>query len=556
MAAPALTLAELIELESLAQERDARLAETDCLIWLTRCTQTKDEQDPVNPYKPFPRWEYFRALIDLFEREPAIWLPKSRTVMASWIVAGWASWKAQIRPATKVLLQSKNLDKSIVLAQYVKTLYERSSQAWRRRHPLARRMDRQPADVTMWANGSAVVSLVGDPDKVNSEHPTIYVCDEAQLVERFQACWNSAIATRALHAIALGSAELGEFFDLLQDATPAPWPGCTTRPARRTDGVADAVSDTFPYPTPCYGLTFGRTPRGVAVPQLHYAANPDLTAEQVAALRSKASSEAHWRKEMEIEPAALEGQLIYPEFSPALHVVDDSDIPVFLCRYMAIDPHPRTPHAFLWVGVDAAGDLWAYRELWPSIARGRDRNVSESETDNSFTTAEYSETVAMLEGATFEQAETGYAMVTPAPGGEHIVGRYMDTAGKAFKVSAEGQALETYASRYRQMGIVCADPIRSHQVGEDAVRGLLKPVPHQERGQWSRLHIGRSLIELILELRKARYPQMVGSALDKELPQKALDVRLHVLDCLRYLCVALSKGHIGWIPGFASRRSA
>lgn len=550
----ALSTAELREAAALLAELDARRSQRECLYWLTRCTRTKDEQADigVDPYRPFPKRPYFGPLIELFNREPIVMLQKSRTMMASWLVAGWCTHMAATQPATRVVFQSADEEKSVKLVEYCKTLWEQSTPAIRQRWPLARPMARQGYATLEFADGSAVVGIVGRADKVRSEHPTIYVADEAAFIVEFEASWAAAAATRAPHMIALSSVQPSEFCSLVSDAQPCDWPGYNERAPRRTDGVSDPVSDTWLHSQPCYGLTLSRTGQGWAVPRAHYAADPSLTPATVDALRAASPTPARWRQEMEIVPDALEGQLVYPEFSPAIHVIDDDQIPRRLTRYMAIDPHPRTPHAMLWTGVDSWGDVWVYRELWPSVAYARTQNPRDDERENEFTTKEYAETIAHLEGCSLEWRREhtdleSAVLRMPDRGGERIVCRYMDVAGKGFKVSAEGAAFESYATRYAKYGITCADPIRWHSKGEDAIRDLLRCRRHEVYGDWPRIHIARSCRELILEISRHKYAPMRGGG-EKELPQSGSAVRTHLLDCLRYLATA----QLQWSPVMAS----
>ncbi len=189
---------------------------------------------------------------------------------------------------------------------------------------------------------------------------------------------------------------------------------------------------------------------------------------------------------MEGNAHALDGQRVYPEFDQSLHVIPDGRVPKRGCRYMSIDPHPRTPHAMLWVLVDEWDDWYVYRELWPSVVCGQSRNLRDTDMDKSFTIREYAETLAFLEGNYIEwhNAETRdeYGVYRRKPGGENLVYRFMDQAGKAFKASDEASLIETYARRYQRYGIECSDPRKSHQAGEDAIRDILKLRRHDVYG--------------------------------------------------------------------------
>lgn len=56
--------------------------------------------------------------------------------------------------------------------------------------------------------------------------------------------------------------------------------------------------------------------------------------------------------------------LIYKRFNRSLNVIDPFEIPAHWQRYMAIDPHPHTPCAVLWVVFDPHGTAYIYDELF------------------------------------------------------------------------------------------------------------------------------------------------------------------------------------------------
>jgi hypothetical protein len=295
-----------------------------------------------------------------------------------------------------------------------------------------------------------------------------------------------------------------------------------------------------------------RTGDGIPVVRLHYSALPFATPEWVTEQRKRFTSQAYWDLEMEIKYEALSGQRVYPEFDPAIHVIADSEVPRHGCRYMSIDPHPRTPHAMLWVLIDRYSDWYVYRDLWPSRVYGHTRNLRDDEEDNQYTIREYCESIAVLEGNRLEwrNAETDdeYALYRRRDGGERVVERFMDQAGKGFRASGEAQREETYARRYDRFGIQCSDPYKAHKSGEDAIHALLKLRRHDIHGLWPRLHIAASVKELILEFTKYRFKVRRTVNNERELKQEGVEARCHMIDNLRYLATA----NLSYIPSLAS----
>jgi hypothetical protein len=305
---------------------------------------------------------------------------------------------------------------------------------------------------------------------------------------------------------------------------------------------------------PVPGFTFGRTEQGWAVVHLHYTADPRRNAEWVAKERNRYTSQSKWDMDQEINPWAEDGSLVYPEFNPSIHVISHHEIPLRGCIYMGIDPHPRTPHAFLWILVDRWGDMYVYRELWPSKAYAKPKNLKNTEEDNRFTIREYAEMVAKLEGnsLSWKNPETPneYATYHENPNSERVIARYMDQAGKGFMANTDTRLEESYWDRYQNFGIPCEAPKKAHQAGEDAIRDALRPRIHDLKGTWPRLHISDRCPELQLEIRRHRYPMLRRNDPGKELPQAGAEVRKHLLDILRYLLTA----DLGYYPRMESTR--
>jgi hypothetical protein len=323
------------------------------------------------------------------------------------------------------------------------------------------------------------------------------------------------------------------------------------------------------------GISMRRTKTGIGVMRIHYTASPRCTPEWVEKERAKYTTKVDWALEMEIEYEAKSGARIYPEFDMSVHVIPHHRIPKRMCRFMAIDPHPRTPHAFLWVGIDKWHDWYIYRELWPSVVCGEPRTLTDHEEDNKFVTRDYAETVAVLEGNRIEwdhaeesdehgtyrrngadQCVSGCGrdgrIENPSckdhRGPELIIERFMDQAGKGFLATGEREKEESFADRYYRYGIQCSDPIKAHKAGEDLIHEGLKARRHEIYGNWPIIHISDRCPETALEFQKARYKPTKTLNPDKELHQDPVDARTHMLDLIRYL----RTGRLTWVENLAS----
>lgn len=574
----------------------AREAIRNPLVWGRYATRTKDEQDRTSPYKPFPDWPFFDYLLPVFQEEGIVFIKKSRTVMASWLVTLVVTHEMFTRKATGVIFQSRDEERAVHDVEYSKELWTNSISQLRDRWPLVAPIEKQKYNRLECSNGSWCMGISGDPKKINSEHPSIVVLDEAALMDRGADSFASALATKARLIIALSSAEPGWFEDYISGAIPQDWPRYSVDfveemrknqkvlfPADFHDGEQNPVMMSDPYSwstdrsraslvmpmkeqppprpsfgyqpraragwrpspavkNPCQGIQFSRTRSGVAVVHLHYTARPDMREPaEIERLRSRYPSLAFFEKELEMRATALSGSLVFPDFDPHVHVINPDKIPKTGCRFLAIDPHPRTPHFFLWLLIDRWSDHYIYRELWPSKICGLESKIRDDEGDNQYTIKEYTETVASLEGNKIEwfhpETDKEYGVYRQQPGGEKIIERLMDQAGKAFNSRGEGEKSESYWERYERYGLYCQDPNKRVSAGEDAIRDLLK-IRRTDRGEWPRLHVSSACPELILELKRYKYQTQMRQNEEKELKQRGVEARRHGVDCLRYLAIA------------------
>lgn len=266
----------------------------------------------------------------------------------------------------------------------------------------------------------------------------------------------------------------------------------------------------------------GRPGAGVKVARLHYLADPTMTPERVAALRSQYTSDARWRREMEIQYEALEGQLLYPEWNREMNVCGPFDVsdPGEWTIWHACDPHGRTPHAFVWEAINKHGDRVVCGELWSG------RFSSEH-----FTVAQYAHVLKLIESdSTDKPREFEWSSGKKLT----VYYRVMDTHGAAVN-SDEGR---DFFETYRKHGFIYRRALKGEvrlAVARDAIANLLLPVEITIGSSTStrgKLRVFEGCDETIDEFERVRYPE--GNP-ERPADERPMTYRKHCLDCLHYI---------------------
>lgn len=258
------------------------------------------------------------------------------------------------------------------------------------------------------------------------------------------------------------------------------------------------------------------------------------------------TNKSMYAQEYEVDFEARLGTLMYQLVEEAT-VEQPFPIPLEWTRVTTVDPHPRTPHFWLWGATDPWGDRWIYRELWPSkvcfrleagVLCGEAGNVPED--DWRHTTKEFVETVKWL-----ESSENN-----PHLGGrpEHVHKRLIDYAARGFKGDNDAEDKRSIQTRYEDCGkelefsLQFADAVKDIDTGIDAANDWLKPrtveLPGGVFGEKSRLHIFNTCPELLHELKTNRFEIQTGLMAEKQDPgAKAVQKRNHGTDCFRYYAI-------------------
>jgi len=419
------------------------------------------------------------------------------------------------------MIQSQKEDKVMALVSgrgnpgYARTLWEQQDDFLKAMKPLVKAPEEMPGDLLAWVNGSTFQGVPRGADQVRQFHPTLVIFDEAAHLDEFAEAYAAADPVAA-QIIAISSAAPSWFGERVEEAF---------------ESSTDVVSE-LP------GCDFVRHRSGIAVFRIKYSADPKKDEEWVAKMRPTYSSDQAWRQEQEVDFTASAGQLVFPEFKKEYTVVKPRAIPPDVTWYMGIDPHPRTPHAFLWMFVDRWGNHVYAREYWPSKAYGRRGNIPED--DELYQIDAYVDAINFLEGpAPNVFSPNGF---TDNAGPEQKISRrIMDPAGKAWAVNRQmgKDSEETFWDAYRKLGIYCEPARKDFQAGRDKVGTRLRPRKYV--GPASTTHQSQILIfetcrELIFELEHNRYPLLTPSQATKRDPvETPLQKRSHLTDLLRYL---------------------
>lgn len=541
------------------------------LFWLRNGTRTVDEQD-ANSRKGFPTFEYFDYIAeDLMVRPPkgesvvhATY--KSRTLMMSWTAAGLAAHMMCTQPDTRVIIQSADQPRAAKIIDKMKILIMNSTDRLRNKWLGKADYDLFSQSYTEinLPNGSSAGAFASGEDKIRFEHGTIYIFDEASLEPELIECVTNALAAKTPFIWLIATAKPGPLNEVWKECKQVPW---EYNPLINQDDYTythlfdhNSLSSVglsglhVPTPSisitgkkgsstisgPVTGLSKHLSPQGWVFLRVHYSCDPSMRDEAKLKRTAKifgGKGSPLWRREMEIEAEALGGALVHPKYNEQIHVIPDKDIPEYGCLFMSIDPHPRTEHATLWMLVTKEYDFYFYRESWPSNVYGTGKRVKDEDQCNRYTVRTYAEYIAFLEGNEIvgENIGTPFEVFSYVnkPGGERISNRLMDQAGKGFNISGEGKADVFIYDEYKRYGIYCADPRKSHAVGNDKIDELLEPKPWRNTTK-PRLFIGESLLELRTEFKNHRYAE-TSTSITRDLNQRVSQFRTHQLDNTRYL---------------------
>ena len=195
--------------------------------------------------------------------------------------------------------------------------------------------------------------------------------------------------------------------------------------------------------------------------------------------------------------------LVFKQFDPNMHVIKDMEIPAHWTRYMAIDPHPRTPTAVLWMAVDEQENFFVYDEMFLA-------DMDAKEIANAIKAQEGTEPAKL---------------------------RYIDPAMDKDHALAGGFNIRKELMRY---GIYTIRANNEWEYGKDALDRAITPKWNPFLGQEApQLRIiGSDCPRLIWEITHYVWETNPILDADKQKRQKPTKKDDHMMDCLRYILAA------------------
>jgi phage terminase large subunit-like protein len=225
--------------------------------------------------------------------------------------------------------------------------------------------------------------------------------------------------------------------------------------------------------------------------------NPTLTDESIQEF-SKSLNEEEREARLHGKFRHLSG-LVFKEFDPDVHIWEGTKAKKHWTSYFAIDPHPRTPTACLWVAVDEHDQLYVYDELWLA----------------EMTVPEISSAIKAQE------------MDIPARW------RFIDPA-----MDKDNELMGGFNTRKELMkyGIACTRANNDFDYGISKIREVLRPtyLPLVKL-TIPRLRISRNCRHTIYEFQHYMWDEYTMRPEDHDPKQRVKKKNDHFIDCLRYI---------------------
>ena len=325
------------ELQRRKDEKEKIRCQNDIYYWLTTYVYTLDPHDKKSPVKLFPKKEYLKELIKVWEEEKLLLVEKSRQMLMTWLWCALDLHEAQFGVGKYTFFQSKKEEDADALVGRAKFIFHHQPDF------LKQSVEEVYCKLKFPKTNSQIIGIPQGGDQIRMHTASRVFSDEMAFQPEAEEAFTAA------------------------------------RPCIEGGGVFNGVSSANPgfFQELCEeegewidirkGLSKKYTPSGFCVVRLHYIADPvKATPEWKVEAKKGFKHEDKWKKEYEIDFTALGGTLVYPEMEEAEKdiFVDPFEIPQHWRRYVGLDPGVRNPTSCHFYAVDEEGNVYAYWEFY------------------------------------------------------------------------------------------------------------------------------------------------------------------------------------------------
>lgn len=196
---PAAAVAKMSE-EDQASAYAALLSEldrdykADPWLWLVEQVWTQDEA--AQEIRRWPDKPYLRELCAFLQEEPMLAIPKSRRVMATWLVAAWCTHRARYFAQNAIFIQSEGEGKAAFVVDKRCAFTENHLDEPRLSRPYHAMRTHEGAigRMTYDATGSYILAIAEGGEKIRAFTPSVLVLDESEYQPRGHDALVAALA--------------------------------------------------------------------------------------------------------------------------------------------------------------------------------------------------------------------------------------------------------------------------------------------------------------------------------------------------------------------------
>lgn len=171
--------------------------------------QTKDERDPITPYKKFPEyWEYLYHYVDLLLVKRLIIVEKSRQMYVTTATLGYIMWDCLFTDARRWLISKITEDDAVeLLRDKIRYPYSQLPDWFRKLYPA----DPTPANRMFFEGTSSYIRAVAENAAIGDMRggtASGVLVDEAAFQREFPKIWMAGMPMAA-KIVAISTPEIG-----------------------------------------------------------------------------------------------------------------------------------------------------------------------------------------------------------------------------------------------------------------------------------------------------------------------------------------------------------